>query len=46
VAFSETPGTLRNMAPALGANTAEILAGAGLSQAEIASVAGTPTKAG
>jgi crotonobetainyl-CoA:carnitine CoA-transferase CaiB-like acyl-CoA transferase len=46
VAFSETPGTLRNMAPALGANTAEILGGAGLSQAEIASVAGTPTKAG
>jgi crotonobetainyl-CoA:carnitine CoA-transferase CaiB-like acyl-CoA transferase len=46
VTFSETPGTLRNMAPALGADTVEILASAGLSQAEITNVAVSPAKDG
>ena len=43
VAFSESPGTLRNMAPALGEHTAEILAGAGLSATEIERVAPPPS---
>jgi crotonobetainyl-CoA:carnitine CoA-transferase CaiB-like acyl-CoA transferase len=42
VDFSESPGTLRNMGPALGEHTTEILSEAGLSAAEIEQVATSP----
>jgi crotonobetainyl-CoA:carnitine CoA-transferase CaiB-like acyl-CoA transferase len=45
VDFSESPGQLRNMAPGLGEHTADILAGAGLSEAEIQRVASPGEKA-
>jgi crotonobetainyl-CoA:carnitine CoA-transferase CaiB-like acyl-CoA transferase len=46
IEFSKSPGTLRSAAPALGEHTAEILADAGLSEAEIAGVTDDPAKAG
>jgi crotonobetainyl-CoA:carnitine CoA-transferase CaiB-like acyl-CoA transferase len=45
VDFSESPGTLRSMAPNLGEHTQVILAEAGLSQAEIAATAEPSTAA-
>ena len=45
VTFSESPGVLRNMAPALGEHTAEILGEAGLSDTEIARVVAAPAAA-